>query len=330
MNQNIETISIEVGRGVYGQVIYIPVLRLGEGKPILTLICGVHGDETSGLLVLHSFLEKFPQKFKGTINIIPSANPLAQLSNFRVWIADPKDLNRTIPGDKVGSLTERMAFQLFNFIKNSDCVIDFHEDRGAITPYGIFLAIGIGEVQERSLEYICAYSPRYVWVIRPELEEELKYLRALGPQLCMKGVTNFAVELPPPYRLREEVIERQVRGIINVMIAMGMLEGKIKVEPDCPVIGNRRCRRADNGGIFIPRIEPAIGKQVNRGDVIGEIVCVHDFKTRWEVKLEHSGKLIVVKGKELVNVGDELCCVIEEEPVLQRRVKEIHDKLVAK
>ncbi|MEM2186325.1 MAG: succinylglutamate desuccinylase/aspartoacylase family protein [Thermofilaceae archaeon] len=318
--------KIPIGKGVYGQEIYIPVLKMGDGKPILTLICGIHGNETSGLFVLYSFLKELPQEFEGTINIIPSANPLAQLSNFRIWIADPLDLNRIIPGEEGGSLTERIAFQLFNFVKNSDCVIDFHVDQDAVVPYGIFLASGEEDVQTRSLEYLCAYSPQYIWVIRPKPKQELKYFSALGPQLCMEGIANFAVELPPPYRLKDEVIDKQVRGINNVMIAMHMIKGEVKLEPESPVIGYRRCKRADEGGIFIPQIELEIGKQVEKEDVIGEIICIHDFEKRSIVKVGHSGKIIAIKGKNLVNVGDELCCVIEKELELQKRIEEIRTK----
>lgn len=105
----------------------------GKGKPILTVICGVHGDERLGFQVWRSFVLR-KQLPAGLCVIV--ANEVA--GQRRVRFVET-DLNRSFPGKLNGSYEERLAGRLVPYLRRSRYVIDIHQttselDYVAITP----------------------------------------------------------------------------------------------------------------------------------------------------------------------------------------------------
>ena len=104
----------------------LPVLTVGDGqRPRLTIVSGIHGDETAGLFVVERFLREVPP-FSGTIQVLPSAHPLSQALEMRLTPKEHKDLNRIFPGDPEGELPERIANALLEQLVDSDMVVDLH------------------------------------------------------------------------------------------------------------------------------------------------------------------------------------------------------------
>lgn len=102
-------------------------LALGENRPIVMLIGGIHGDEVSGVVLLKELLLKPYSLKKGSIHIIPEANKRAVDENKRTPYY-MEDLNRAFPGDP-NTLTGETARDVFEKIRQiqPDFVVDFHE-----------------------------------------------------------------------------------------------------------------------------------------------------------------------------------------------------------
>jgi len=94
--------------------------KLGQGKPKITIIGCMHGDEIIGKLVIEK-LKKIKLK-KGTLTLI-TANCKALKQNKRYI---EKDLNRSFTGKKGGKLEECIAFELEKILKSQDAVLDVH------------------------------------------------------------------------------------------------------------------------------------------------------------------------------------------------------------
>ena len=102
---------------------------VGSGDPVGLVIAGVHGDEGPwGAMAIQKLLEDTPlEELKGTLKIVPNANPLAMWADKRNAPSDNKDLNRAFPGDSDGSHTERLAAILSEVaVDGADAVIDLH------------------------------------------------------------------------------------------------------------------------------------------------------------------------------------------------------------
>ncbi len=104
----------------------------------VVIIGGIHGDEEAGYLAAERLLEDNP--FTGEVLLIPRANYLAtQLKERYPGVRNsPKglydgviysDLNRCLPGDENGSITEKIAFEIIKVIKEfePEYIIDLHE-----------------------------------------------------------------------------------------------------------------------------------------------------------------------------------------------------------
>jgi len=99
-----------------------------EGSTIL-VIGGVHGDEVAGIHAAENLISYTPKK--GTLIVIPKANMVACNNNNRTeYYMD--DLNRSFLGSENGTVTQKLAWEIVNVIKEFKpaMIVDLHESRG--------------------------------------------------------------------------------------------------------------------------------------------------------------------------------------------------------
>lgn len=110
--------------------------------PRIAIIGGTHGDEVAGWRAGLKLIEK--EDFRGEILIIPQCNILADdlyvrypgVGNGGMYEGTKySDLNRTFPGNKNGTDTEKLANAIISTITNfaPDHVIDLHESKSSVT-----------------------------------------------------------------------------------------------------------------------------------------------------------------------------------------------------
>lgn len=88
--------------------------------PAIALIGGVHGNEPAGTVALLALVRNPPRLRRGTLIVIPAANPWGLRHNSR-YQADGSDLNRAF-NPPVGA-----AARLARILRECDLVVDFHE-----------------------------------------------------------------------------------------------------------------------------------------------------------------------------------------------------------
>src|SRR5258708_40012939 len=91
--------------------ILVRVGRVGNGSHVGLRTASVHGDEGPwGTRAIRKLLETTPiSDLKGSLRIVPVANPMALEANSRTSALDALDLNASFPGDPKGSHTQRLA-----------------------------------------------------------------------------------------------------------------------------------------------------------------------------------------------------------------------------
>jgi len=280
-------------------------------KPRIAIVTGIHGNETSGLLIIHELLQRI-QSLKGQLSIVAFSNPIATLMGRRVG-TDFLDLNRVFPGKKNGTITERIAWKLSRFLLKQDFVIDLHTF-DVITPImGIFMDTGSEKVRKRSLEMLEVFSPDVIWNLKPVKGKEKIFFSALGPFLARNGIPNFAVEMNQLEILTNREIEKVVNGILNVFNKLD--SGEEKHELKRVLIVDRKEFRSEKTGVFIPLLLPL--NTIRKGQIIGRIINVEKFGSENVISPE-DGILIQISPKRFVKTGDLLFSIGKEIRALGR------------
>lgn len=103
--------------------------RAGSAGPVGVLVAGQHGDEGPwGTRAIMRFLETTPAAaLRGSLRVVPVANPLAYEENSRTAHIDGDDVNMEFPGDAAGKHTPRLAAILREHaVDGADVVLDVH------------------------------------------------------------------------------------------------------------------------------------------------------------------------------------------------------------
>lgn len=290
--------------------IEIPMIQVGEAKPKVLLMTGIHGDEISGLFIIKQLINDLELN-QGQLDVIPSANPLAQAMKQRKTPLDNKDLNRNF-NTTDHSITEQIADTLLRQLQqNYDLVIDLHtlENRAPIV--GIFINHGNEKVKKESMKHIQSFDPEIVWQIdtKSKLDKELD--GCLGPKLSEKQIPNFVIEVPEHYRLTQEHISKSVSGLKRVLSNINMIDEQNNTQSENrkTKIFKRKKVKAQRSGIFTPKKN--LLEQVEAGDEIGEITSIDNFETG-SVLAEEPGTIMILNDRDLAMPGDLLFSIGKE------------------
>lgn len=95
--------------------------------PTLFVSAAIHGDELNGIEIVSRLIKsRTIDKLKGTLIAVPMVNVYGVLNQSR-YLPDRRDLNRSFPGSKKGSLAGRLAYLFFKeVVSKCDVGIDLH------------------------------------------------------------------------------------------------------------------------------------------------------------------------------------------------------------
>lgn len=281
----------------------IPVYSIGEGKKTFTITCSVHGDETASLFIVNSFLNKIKEEtLKGKINIIPAANPVAQFLYSRTSFLDQKDLNRTGKGRFDGSYTERLANVLFNFLKQSDIVVNIHEFEMISPIMGIFDVFDNKETENKILDTLNIFQPDMIWQINYNKQSDIQYLTTLDLALSKEGVINFPFETSQIHLITQRDISKASDGLLNIAYNLGIIDKKIKIEKKEIPIFIRKEFSSDLSGLWIPVEKLDLLKPIKKNQLLGKIVSLPDF-IETDIFSKDDGILLQYRSKQMISNG---------------------------
>jgi len=279
-----------------------PILKIGSGKPKVSIILALHGNEATGILIIGKLLENINLK-KGTIQVITVCQ-LGQAVGMRHMPLDLQDLNRILPGRKTGNMSERMASRLMDILKESDLVIDLHTFDMQTLLTGILIddKSRTSEKSEKMLEFL---NPDIVWNIKLKTKEERKFSGALAPALNEIKVPNFALEMNQIEMINDDEIERVVDGLENILKKMEMIDGKVEDGSKLVKISRKQIT-SDISGLIVPKI--GVGQEISKNQVICEIINLHSLK-KTIIRSREKGIVMQILNKSLINTGQEFCAL---------------------
>ena len=269
---------------------------LYEGPTVL-FTAGIHGDEVNGIEIVRQLVSKGINKPKiGTTISIPIINIFGFLQKVREF-PDGRDLNRSFPGSRTGSLAARVAHKLMNhIIPQVDYCLDFHTGGSSRfnAPH-----IRLAKEDDDLMELARIFNAPFIL--------QSKNLKKSFRNACRKkGVPMLLFEGGKSNSIDNVVSNTGVNGSKRVLNHLGMLRSKFKVSTPrkaSVTITNSAWIRAQASGMFKPAVK--VGSLVKRGEVIGHITDPYG-KIHYWIKSTNEGYVFNVNEAPLIYQGDAL------------------------
>ena len=284
-------------------MIPIAVIKNGIGATAL-LTGGNHGDEYEGPLALYEMARTLkPEQVSGTVIIVPAMNYPAFRAATRTSPIDKGNLNRMFPGRPDGTVTEKIAdyFQRY-LLPRADIVLDFHSG-GRTLDFLPFCAAHIlpDKTQEgRAFAAVEAFAaPHSVRML--EIDAMGMYDTAAEEM----GKVFVTTELGGGGTARAETVRIAKRGVRNVLIHAGIVEGEVDLKPtrwlDMP---SEDCFAfAEEDGMIETMVD--LGEPVNEGEVVARVHPIgRTGLAPREIKARMSGLLVARHFPGMVKAGD--------------------------
>jgi len=306
-NKNIEFAGIQIQKGtnvtinlelpkLYHSPMDLPI-RVIRGKkdgPIMFISAAIHGDELNGIEIIRRFRKlNILKRLKGTIVLIPIVNIYGVMTLSR-YMPDRRDLNRSFPGTKKGSLASRVAKVFFDeIVSKCDFGIDLHT-----------AAIHKSNLPQirTNLDNEFTYNLAKIFEAPVVLHSVLRdgSLRAEAQE---KDIPVLLYEAGEALRFDETSIRIGVKGIVNILRELQMLpEVTKKKKFKNPIIArSSQWIRSTESGVI--RTIKALGDMVKEDEIIAYVDEPLGDES-FEIKATFDGVIIGKSEIPLIQEGD--------------------------
>ena len=272
----------------------IYVYRAPVDGPVLALTAGMHGDEINGMEIVRRIIDTGLNRVNcGMTVCMPIINVYGFL-NYSRDVPDGKDVNRSFPGSKNGSLAARVAFHLMKeVIPVIDFGIDFHTGGAMRTNYPQVRCV----LQDmKNAELAAAFNAPFT-IDSPFRPHSLRQSAA------KHGKHIIVYEGGESLRFDQTAIEEGISGTLRLMRHLGMIDTAPPPMEDNKVIWSTSWIRARTGGLFQASIRS--GELVTRNQTVGTMTDPFgEFKE--EIKAPANGYVLGLNNMPVVNAGDAL------------------------
>lgn len=268
--------------------------------PKALIIAGVHGDEYEGVAALQELQRELDvEKLNGTMTIIPVANPPAFHAGRRRSPLDEVDLNRTFPGSKAGTPSERLAYELFHdIVLGHEIVLSLHGwgKESVVVSYGEYPK-GDSDAAARSAAAAhalgMAYLHPYTW---PK--------GVLGEASLPHGIAAVETEVGGLGTVTAEGQAETKALIYRFLHHLGMWTPAKKFTGHAtPQIVSHVDSIANHAGLFRSNI--GLGENVEPGTPLGTISGL-DGEQLEEIRAPRHGMVAILRRMASVQPGDRL------------------------
>ncbi len=295
-----KTIQIPVANLPSGTAInlFTHVFRSENPGPTLLIIGGVHGDEINGVEIVSRAVRSkiFKNLTCGNVIAVPLLNVYGFI-NFSREFPDGKDVNRSFPGSKSGSLASRIAYVFTQHVLPlADFALDFHTGGKSVYNYPQGRYTG-----EDPKSYELAKQFNMPYTIKSGL-----IAKSLRKTAFSKEIPMVVFEGGESLRIDDYSVKEGIRGIKNVLVQNKMLAAK-ETRISTREFNEKKWVRANRAGIFIQ--EKKSGEKVQKGDLLGTITDPYNtYQSKVFAKLSgtifgHNNNPVVNKGDALFHIG---------------------------
>ncbi len=281
--------------------INIPV-HVFHGKkkgPKLFIISAIHGDELNSIEIVRRVHEHINlKKLSGTIITLPVANIHGVIMQTR-YLSDKRDLNRSFPGAKKGTLAARLAHGIMKqVVSHCDYGIDLHTG-----------ALGRMNMPQLRADFTTPGTKDFAKSFNaPVILNSRQRDGSLRQAVGKLGIPLIVYEGGEALRFNELCIRAGVRGILSVLHHLKMLpskDPKIRNKSKSVVTNTSRWLRAPASGLVEP-LKDVFARHVKKGDILANIHDPFLINPSIKVIAPFEGIVIGQALKAMVTEGDAL------------------------
>jgi predicted deacylase len=261
--------------------------------PTLWLSAALHGDELNGMEIIRRVLARLdPAALAGTVLAVPIVNVFGFISQQR-YLPDRRDLNRSFPGSRNGSLAARIAHLLLQqVIKPADFGVDLHTASNHRTN----LPQTRGNLDDPRTHKLATAFAAPVTIHGHGPAGSLRHAVAK----LNKPVIVY--EAGEPHRFNDDAVDQGVAGVLRVLHAFEMRRSGPGQPRRAPLEARSSTwLRARRAGIL--HLDAKLGRSVQQGDRLGTIRDAFGDH-RAPLTAPHAGVVIGHTLNPMVNQGD--------------------------
>ncbi|HRY25912.1 MAG: N-alpha-acetyl diaminobutyric acid deacetylase DoeB [Geminicoccaceae bacterium] len=290
--------------------IMIPITVVHNGAGPTALLTGAnHGDEYEGPIALQRLAYDLdPGEITGRVIIVPYMNTPAFHAARRTSPLDGVNLNRCFPGRPDGSPTEKIAdYFMRTLLPMADVVLDFHSGGKTLDfiPFAAAHILDDANQQAACSAAMRAFNAPYSMMLR-EIDAVGMYDTAAEDA----GKTFISTELGGGGTATARSARIALRGAINILRHVGILEGELEEEPSVLIDTTEGdCfHLAEGSGMVEMLID--LGEPVAKGATLARIWSAERTGAKpHTVKARMSGILAARHHPGLIQPGDCLAVV---------------------
>ncbi|MFW9804378.1 MAG: succinylglutamate desuccinylase/aspartoacylase family protein, partial [Candidatus Thorarchaeota archaeon] len=239
------------------------------------------------------------------VTLLPVAGPLAFRLGAKVSPLDSKDLDTVFPGDEHGTVTQRIAWEIWRKVSQADYVI--HLKTGVQSCISHTVAMHREYIHVRNLASQLGL---------PLVVQSLGKRGALTTEAAHEGIAVITIEM----RGERESIEPQAavevrEAILNFMRMKDMIPGD-SIDTSSVYTGRTKQVNIDAEGFFIPSVN--LGEEIRSGDVLGVV------QDKSEVQSPYDGTVVSLSRMNYLFEGDMVASIAS--PLIEQHIEQDDDQ----
>lgn len=270
----------------------VAVLAGADSGPTVWISSAIHGDEINGVDICRHLLRELDvASMAGTVLVLP----IVDVYGFNVgsrYMPDRRDLNRSFPGSRNGSLAARVAHAFVTeVVDRCDAGIDLHSGAQGRTN----LPQVRGVVTDHRVAELAAAFAAPITVQSSVIKGSLRAVATKRdiPYVLFEG--GAASHFDPDAR------DVAVGGCLRLLHRLGVIAAAPAAETDTVIVTKTRWVRAPESGVLDALV--GLGDQVRKGEPLALVTDTFGENAH-EIAASHDGIIIGMATDPLVQGGD--------------------------
>jgi predicted deacylase len=281
----------------------ITAYTFGSGEKSCCIVGALRGTEIQQMAICAQLVETLA-RFEGrgmlaegrSVTVIPCANYYSMNIGKRLWTMDNTDINRMFPGYDSGETTQRIAYGLFNGIKDylfGVQMTSFYLE-GDFLPHAKIMESD--EIKACNFEGLSDFGLPYGLIrkARPYDTTTLNYNWQLW------GCKAFSLFTTYTERIGGASAQAAVNAVLRFLVAVGILRHDLHKGSHTRILREDDIRHVHTNGSGIIKNCVAVGDEVNEGDLLCELVHPLEGYTTERVHSPIGGTVFFAYNKQLV------------------------------
>ncbi len=295
----------------------ITVINGGQG-PTALVLGGNHGDEYPGpVAIMHLMRQLKLDEVIGRLILVPALSMPAVKASTRLSPLDGKNMNRSFPGNPLGTVTEMTAHYLTTeLFPRADIVIDIHTGGRSVDfyPCAHMHLVPDRDQRRKMVAGTLAWNTDFAF-----LYTDIAGHGLLPVEAERQGKIVITTEMGGGEPIPAKVHRICQSGLRNVLIHLGVVQGEFQTREQLGLAPTRWVQSLDwqdyrfapESGLYETLVD--LGSDVAAGQPVGQVLFVErPDREPIPVIAPTAGVLLATRGPSMVVQGDCVACIAHD------------------